>query len=127
MAAKKKIELEFILNASPKMLFGMISTPSGLSEWFADDVNVNDDWYTFMWDGGDEVARLLSMSKDKSVRFQWEDDDGGDYYFEFLIKLDPLTQDIALIVTDFVEKGEEDSTRILWETQIDQLRRVIGG
>ncbi len=109
------------------MLYGMLTTPSGLSEWFADDVNVKDDLFTFMWDGGDESAILLNKHKDQSVRFQWEDDEGEDYYFEFLLKLDPLTQELALIITDFAEKGEEASTKNLWETQVDKLRRVIGG
>ncbi|MGB0194868.1 MAG: START-like domain-containing protein, partial [Schleiferiaceae bacterium] len=35
---KVKFELEFPLRASPKMLFPFLSSPSGLSEWFCDDV-----------------------------------------------------------------------------------------
>jgi uncharacterized protein YndB with AHSA1/START domain len=127
MAAKKKIELEFILNAAPKLIYSMLTTPSGLSEWFADDVNIKDDTYTFLWDGMEERALAIQKSKDQSIRFVWEHEDDEAYYWEFLIKLDPLTQDVALIVTDHVEKGEEDSTRHLWETQIERLRRVVGG
>ncbi len=119
--------MEFTLNATPKILYGMLTTPSGLSEWFADDVNVKDDLYTFMWDGGDESAMLLHKQKDQSVRFQWEDDKGEDYYFEFLLKLDALTQDLALIVVDFAEDSEKESTINLWGTQVEKLRRVIGG
>jgi hypothetical protein len=47
---KEKFELEFLLRTSVKVLENMLSTPSGLSEWFADDVNVKDDIYTFIWD-----------------------------------------------------------------------------
>jgi len=126
MSDKKKIELEFLLNASPKSLYGMISSPSGLSEWFADDVNVRDKNFTFIWDGSEEVAQLLSKTKDQAVKFQWDYDEGEPYFFEFRIKVDPITREVALIVTDFVEDDEEESTRNLWESQVDDLRRVLG-
>jgi len=34
-----KFEIEFVVHASPSLLFNYISTPSGLSEWYADNVN----------------------------------------------------------------------------------------
>ena len=43
---KEKFELEFPLRASPKMLFPFLSTPSGLSEWFCDDVNSRTEVFT---------------------------------------------------------------------------------
>ena len=36
----EKYELEFQIRSSVNILFNCLSTPSGLSEWFADDVNV---------------------------------------------------------------------------------------
>jgi hypothetical protein len=104
----------------------MISTPSGLSEWFADNVNVRDNDFTFIWDGSEEVARLLAKGKDQFVRFQWEYDEDTDYFFEFRIKVDSLTQEVAFIITDFADKGDEDSTRGLWESQAEDLRRLLG-
>lgn len=126
MSDRNKIELEYLLKTSPKILYNMISTPSGLSEWFADNVNVRDDVMTFFWDGSEEKARVLHKSKDKSIRFQWDYDEGEDVYFEFSIKIDPLTRDVALIVTDFVDEGDEESAESLWESQVDDLRRVLG-
>ena len=104
----------------------MISTPSGLSDWFADNVNVRDEVYTFFWDGSEESAKVLSKVKDQSIRFQWEDDEGEDVYFEFRIKIDSITREVALIITDFPEAGDEESNRNLWESQLDGLRRVLG-
>ena len=49
MAEKERFELEFLLKTSPKVLDNMISTPSGLSEWFAEDVNIKDEVYTFIF------------------------------------------------------------------------------
>ncbi len=126
MSEKKKIEIEYLLNTSPKMLYTMVSTPSGLAEWFADDVNVKDNTLTFFWDGSEEKALVLNKVRDSYVRYQWDYDEGTSFYFEFRIKLDQLTQEVALIVTDFVEDDEEESTRNLWENQLDDLRRILG-
>ena len=75
---KEKFELEFPLRASPKMLFPFLSTPSGLSEWFCDDVNSRTELFTFFWDGSEEQAVLLKKKQDTLVRFRWvEDEDQG--------------------------------------------------
>jgi len=126
MSERKKVELELLLKTSPKVLYRMISTPSGLSDWFADNVNVRDDVFTFFWDGSEESAKLLSTTKDHSIKFQWDYDEGEDVYFEFRIKIDPITREVALIITDFPEEGEEESNRNLWESQFDDLKRVLG-
>ena len=39
--SKQKFVGEYPINASRKMLFPYLSTASGLCEWFADDVNIN--------------------------------------------------------------------------------------
>tara|TARA_B100000963_G_C22374873_1_gene557542 strand:- start:168 stop:545 length:378 start_codon:yes stop_codon:yes gene_type:complete len=123
---KVKVELEYIINTSPNVLFTCLSTPSGLSEWFANDVNIKDKTYTFFWDRSEESA-LLMKSKRDSVRFQWEDDEGEDYYFEMAIKIDDLTKDVALIVTDFAEEDEVDEIKLMWDNSISKLKQAIGG
>jgi uncharacterized protein YndB with AHSA1/START domain len=124
---KVKVEFEYIINTSPNILFSCLSTPSGLSEWFSDDVNIKNDRYTFFWDGSQETAILKTEKKSNSVRFQWEDDEGEDYYFEMTIKIDDLTKDVALIITDFSEQGEEDEAKLLWDNNISKLKQAIGG
>ena len=126
MSDRVKIEIEYLLRTSPKILYNMISTPSGLSEWFADDVNIRGDMLTFFWDGSEEKARIMTKVKDQFVRYQWDYDEGEDAFFEFRIKIDALTREVALIITDFVDEDEEDSARNLWESQLEELRRVLG-
>ena len=127
MSDRKKVELEYLLKTSPKILYNMISTPSGLSEWFADDVNVRGEVLTFFWDGSEEKAKVLAKVKDQFIRFQWDYDEGEDVFFEFRIKIDPITREVALIITDFVDDDDdEDSATGLWESQVDDLRRVLG-
>jgi hypothetical protein len=121
---KKKYELEFIVSTTTTILYKCLSTPSGLSEWFADNVNLKGDKYTFIWDGSEETALLLRNRKNDCVRFQWEDDEGTDYYWEMLIRMDALTNQVALIVTDFAEEDEMDDSKLLWEKT--GLRQSMG-
>jgi len=123
---KEKIQLEFTLNTSPKLLYTRISTPSGLSEWFADNVQLNGKNFTFFWDDSEQVAKLLMKKANEYVRFQWEDDEGEEAFFEFRIAKDELTGDVALIITDFVEADEIEDTTDLWGSQVNELRRAIG-
>ena len=125
---KEKFELEFPLRASPKMLFPFLSTPSGLSEWFCDDVNSRTELFTFFWDGSEELAILLKKKQDALVRFRWVEDDeeGLDTYFEFKIQVDDLTKDTSIIVTDFAEPDEIDEAKLLWDSQIHELQHIIG-
>ncbi len=125
---KTKFEIEYIINTSPTILFNCLSTPSGLSEWFADDVNIKDDRYTFFWDGSEETAILKTIRKGDSIKFQWEDDEGDDCYFEMTIKIDDLTKDVALIITDFAEGDEEqEEAKLLWDNNVVKLKQAIGG
>ena len=124
---KVRIDLEYIIKTSPTILFNCLSTPSGLSEWFADDVNIKNDRYTFFWDGSEETAILKTVRKSESVKFQWEDDEDEDYFFEMTIRIDDLTKDVALLVTDFAEEGEEDEIQLMWDNNVDNLKKAIGG
>lgn len=126
MSERQKVEIEFLLKTSPKILYNMISTPSGLSDWFADNVNVRDEVFTFFWDGSEEKAKLISKTKDQAVKFQWDYDEGEEVYFEFRIKIDAMTREVALIITDFPDEGDEESNRSLWESQLEDLKRVLG-
>ena len=124
--SKEKFELEFIINASNKIIYNCISTPSGLSEWFSDDVNIRDDVYTFIWDGSEEQAKLLSKRKDEFVKFKWLEDDDENSYFELRIKIDALTGELAMIVTDFAEEDEMEDAKLLWQNSIDELKHILG-
>lgn len=125
MGDKKKFEIEFVIQASPQMLYQYISTPSGLSEWFADNVNSRSEKFTFIWDGAEEEAKLLKRKSDEFVRFSWEEND-DDHYFEMRIIVDEITKDVSLFITDFAEEDEMDEAKMLWENQIADLKHVLG-
>ena len=126
MAEKVEYMMEFVVRASPKMLYKFLSTPSGLSEWFADNVNSRGKKFTFIWDGSEEVAELINKKADKQIRFKWEEDEDPNAFFEFKIETDELTNDVSLIVTDFAEEDEIEESQLLWESQISTLLHAIG-
>ena len=125
MSEKIKYELEFPIHASPNMLYQYISSASNLSEWFADNVNSRGKIFSFFWDGVEEKAELISFKNNKYVRFKWLDND-DDSFFEINIVVDELTKDVSLVVFDFAEVDEVEEGKMLWESQISDLKQVIG-
>jgi len=121
-----KYELEYTINTSPKVIFNRLSTPSGLAEWFAEDVNLKKGKFTFLWEGAEQIAEVISKKDNKYIRFKWEDDTEEESYFEFKIHKDELTGDLALLITDFAEEDEKEDAIDLWDSQISELKRVIG-
>jgi uncharacterized protein YndB with AHSA1/START domain len=123
---KIKYEIEFTINVSPQSLYEYISTPSGLSKWFADNVNSRGDKYNFIWDGSEEDAKLITKKKDAYIKLKWEEDEQKDSFFELRIQVDELTKDVSLIVTDFAEEDEVEESKLLWENQIAELKQLLG-
>ncbi len=126
MSAKKCFSIEYDFHASPQLLFQYLSTPSGLSEWFADNVNSRGERFTFIWDDSEENALLLQKKNYDKVRFQWENDEGAEYYFEFKIQVDEITKDVSLIITDFSEEDELEESKMLWDNLVSDLKQVLG-
>ena len=125
---KEKFELEFLLKTSLRVLDNMIGSPSGLSEWFADNVTVRDDMYSFEWDGDIEEARLLTRKMNSKMKFRWieDEDNGDDFYFEMNIDIDPMTGIATLKIVDYGFPEDIESAKMLWEQQINDLKRIIG-
>lgn len=127
MDDKIKFDIEFPIQASPQLLYQYISTPSGLSEWFSDNVNSRGELFTFIWDDSEEQAKLLSKKSGERIKFKWlNDEDDQTSYFEIKIQVDDITKDVSLIITDFAEEDEVDESKMLWENQISSLKQVLG-
>ena len=128
MAGKIPFSLEIDFQASPQLLFQYLSTPSGLSEWFADNVNSRGEDFTFIWDDSEEYAKLLQKKTNEKVRYRWmnDEEDQDDCYFEFKIVVDEITKDVSLIVSDFAEEDELEEAKMLWENSIGSLKQVLG-
>ena len=128
MAGKIQIQLEYTVNCSPKVLFNRLSSASGLTEWFADDVRVKGNLFTFIWGDTSQSAEKKIHRENKMVRYEWigDDTDNDESYFEFIINQDDLTNDVSLTIVDFAEKDEIEETSNLWDTQISKLKHLLG-
>jgi len=120
-----KYEIEYVIQSSPQLLYQYLSTPSGLSEWFADDVNSRGEIFNFMWDGSEEEAKLLKKKSDEFIKFKWSEND-DDSFFEMRIIVDEITKDVSLFITDFAEEDEVDEAKMLWTNQVSSLKQILG-
>ena len=125
-ASKEKVQIEYMVRSAPAVLFELLSTPSGFSEWYCDDVHVRGDHYTFVWQGEEESATMIGRKLGEVIRFHRDDDDDENSYFEFRVRIDAMTNEVALIVTDHAWPDEVEETRNLWNSQIANLLRVLG-
>lgn len=129
MDDKVKFEIEFPIQASPQLLYQYISTPSGLSEWFSDNVNSRGELFTFIWDDSEEQAKLLNKKNGERVKFRWieDEEEGLTCFFEIRIQVDEITKDVSLMITDFADDDDEvDESKMLWTNQISSLKQVLG-
>ena len=128
MSKRVLFSLEIVFQSSPQLLFQYLSTPSGLSEWFADDVNSRGEIFTFFWDDGEETAKLLLKKNNEKVKFQWinDEDSSDNEFFEFKIEVDEITKDVSLIITDFSDDDELEESKMLWENSVATLKQVLG-
>lgn len=124
--SKIQFEIEYLVHSSSHILFNFISNPSNLEEWFADSVNQKAEAFTFQWDDEERRAKLISSKKNQFVRWQWDEKEFANTYFEMRIKVDEMTNEVALIVTDFCDSADTEDAKMLWNLAIEDLRRVIG-
>lgn len=124
--SKIQFEIEYLVHSSAHILYNCISNPSSLEEWFADSVNQKGDKFSFKWEDEERQAKLVSSKKNQFIRWQWEENEYANTFFEMRIKIDEMTNEVALIITDYCDAGDEDDARMLWDLAIDDLHRVIG-
>ncbi|WP_080905206.1 START-like domain-containing protein [Parabacteroides sp. Marseille-P3160] len=124
---KEKFHIEYIFDkVSRRSLWNHLTTPPGLSAWFADDVEINENEYTFYWNKTQEKAELVSAKPEISIRYRWIEEEDPSIYFEFIIHTIELTGSTALEITDFAELDEKADSISLWDSQVEVLKRTLG-
>ena len=122
-----KLEMEFIFKASPTLLYQFITTPACLVRWFCDNVEIDEDLFSFSWNGNYEDAEMVDDIEDERVRFKWLDADNQDEYFEFKMYKSDMTLETVMEITDFCDAGDEKSVNDLWAQQMTDLKLECGG
>lgn len=123
---------EFEINASHKILYPYLNSASGLAQWFADDVNINEDKiFSFIWDGEEHLAKKAGQKLNHWVRFEFlpetDEDKDDPSYIELKIDVNDLTQTLFLQVTDYSDLDDEEEQQELWENLVLNLKELIGG
>jgi uncharacterized protein YndB with AHSA1/START domain len=124
MTEKTKFQLEYEIKSSPKILFSYLNEPKALAQWFADEVDVKENVYKFTWHDEEKSAKLIGARDNKVVKFKWLDDE--PYFLELEIIQDELTNDVALMITDFAYEENLPDRKLIWDNQIDYLLSVLG-
>lgn len=133
MSNKKLFTADYEIHASIKMLYPYIQTASGLSEWFADDVTINneDKSFTFFWDNEEHKAKLVAHRTNHFVRFEFlpekKDDARDPSYFELRLEFNDLTQSVYIKILDYSDFDDLKELKDLWESLIESLRKTVGG
>jgi uncharacterized protein YndB with AHSA1/START domain len=132
---KNKFVADFQINTSRKIIYPYLSTASGLSQWFADDVTINEDKvYNFFYDGEDHFAKAVIMRNNHNVKFEFfdpqiddEQEDIDRSYIEFRLDENELTQTFFLRVIDYSDAYNDEEQESIWEGLIGALKEIIGG
>ncbi len=125
MSVLKKFTMEYGLKTTPRLLYTAISTPEGLSRWFADMVDTMEDVFLFKWEGSEQRARLVKFKENEFVQFMWLDSGHDDHLMEMRITNEPVSSELALTITDYAEDADLDFNQRLWDAQVKKLQRLF--
>lgn len=125
---KEQYKLEFVFPVSVKLLYQLVSTEEGLSKWFADRVDIQKEQINFYWSKQIFKAKIIGKKEYKFFRFSWIEDieNNNDYYIEFTVDASNNDNSTILKITDFTESDEKNENILLWNSNVDQLKRAIG-
>lgn len=129
--SKQNFVGEYPINASRKMLFPYLSTATGLCQWFADDVNINniDKTMIFILDGEERIAVIDSIKNNRYVKFRFPNEDEKpkeNDTLEFRLEINELTQSVFVRVEEFTDTDDLDESYQIWENLLSQLKEIIG-
>lgn len=135
MAMQKiKFVSDYQINTSKKIIYPYLSSASGLAQWFADDVVINEDKiYNFIYDGENHYARPVIMRTNHHVKFEFfdpseeEEGDSDHPFIEFKLDENELTQTFYLRVIEYGDAYDEQEQGSIWEGLINSLKEIIGG
>lgn len=122
---------EFEFKASKKMLYPYLASASGLAQWFADDVNIDEDkMLTVIWDGEENKAKMVAHRTNSLVKIEFLPTDENDHnpnYVEFKLDMSDMTQSVFVQVTDYSEMEDKEELAELWENLMHKLKEIVGG
>lgn len=130
--SKNQFVADYQLNASKKIVYTYLSTASGLQEWFADKVRIDEDKnYIFNFDQEDHYAKQTIVKANLHVRWDFFDPKSPksavESFIEFKLDETELTQSLFLKVIDQSNFYTLEELEGIWESLILKLKETIGG
>ncbi len=131
-SVKRRFEMEYSINASPKILFPYIASASGLSQWFCDDVRLDPDHrLNMVWDKQSHFAEIAAQRPGRSIRYVFLDEKKCSQpdanYLDFTLESSLITDEVFLRVTDYSDHLDAEEQQELWESLVGKLREQVGG
>jgi uncharacterized protein YndB with AHSA1/START domain len=126
---KNKFTMEFEINASAKMLYPYLNTPSGLAEWMADDVTVNEDkTFNFVWDKVTYPAKKVNQKINQYVKFEFinKSEDKDSSWLEFRLENNEITQTSFLKIIDYSDIIDPADQKDIWSNLVGELKKTVG-
>ena len=94
-------------------------------------INNNDKSFTFFWDNEDHRAKLVAFRTNHFVRFEYfpenQDDENDPSYIELRLEVNELTQSTYLKILDYSDFDDQKELHALWDSLVEQLRKIVGG
>jgi uncharacterized protein YndB with AHSA1/START domain len=131
-SSKRRFEMEYPINASPRLLFPYLSSASGLSQWFCDDVRLDPDHrLNMVWDKQNHYAEIALQRPGRSIRYVFLDERkqplNDANYLDFSLEYSKITDSVFLRVTDYSDHGNDKEQQELWDSLVGKLREQVGG
>lgn len=129
---REKINIERELSStSANIIWPLLSTPSGLSKWIADEVKNDNGVLTFTWGSRDghtdsRQAEVVESKKYDHIRYRWLSDDFAGTYWELRLEKGDITDDYILSITDFAPEDDHDLVEEIWDNNLERLHRNTG-
>lgn len=132
VALKHRFEREFPINASPRILFPYIASPTGLAQWFCDDVQAaSAQRLTMVWDQQNHYAEITAERPGRSIRYVFLDEQqqpaADADYLDLSLEASRITHEVFLRVVDYSDYRSEAEQQELWEGLVDRLRHQVSG
>lgn len=130
--SKNKFIADYQINASKKIVFQYLSTASGLEQWFADEVRINEDKnFIITYDDENHYANQVSIRTNTHVKYEFYDPENPDEedndYVEFKLEENELTQSLFLKIIDYSDGYDDEELTAIWEGLVGRLKEIIGG
>ncbi len=125
MVKVEHFTMEFHLETTPKLLFTLISTPEGLTRWFAPTIKTGDDTLVFQWPSNEQMVRVMHAKESEYVIFQWLEDYHKGYDLQMRIETESDASGVTLVISDFAEVGDVDFSKRIWESLVGKLQKIF--